>query len=589
MKVSPRFSFLLGLFALVVFAVTPFLHSQSMMLRRNHSNFGGIAINRGDFNRDGILDIVTANNSGTASVSVYLGRADGTFVRPIDTNTGLPAIDLALGDFNNDGKLDVAIANTTGHSIQILLGNGNGTFQPAETFQTDSLAVSITASDFNNDGKMDLAVGVAQGGSTLVNEVEVLQGDGAGHFSLATKLTLGFPPVVSSNSLVTKVRVGDFNNDGKVDLAVLQQTALSVWYGNGNFTFDQVLVAVDFQNNDMTVGDLDQDGFSDILFSFFDGGTSGSASTGGVFCFFGNAGRGGLSSQIEIQPGSFGSPREMVAADVNGDGINDIVALDDDATAADGVYVWMGNADGSFVQTPVKFIYTTNRNEVALVAGDFNRDGKIDFAATLISNSTMEVLLNATPRAACQKNLVDPSMTVCRPQEATFSNSPLHIVAKGNSSNTVTDINVYVDNVLKGQFAASSIDKFFTLPNGSHFVVVKGFDSTGASFRSDRHVTMFTGAAGQTCAVSPSLSVHMCLPAQNAILKSPVQVFGNAYSPRPITAIQVYIDNHLVFNDTTATEVNKLFTVGLGTHFIVVKAFDANGNEISDARTIHVQ
>ncbi len=589
MYASPRFSLLrLGLVALAVVAVTPYLHSQSMMLRNNHSNFGGIAINRGDFNGDGILDIVTANNS-TSSVSVYFGRSDGTFAAPIDTNTGIGASDLALGDFNNDGKLDVAITNTTGRSAQVLLGNGNGTFQPAQLISLDGQAVSITASDFNNDGKMDLAIGITQFGSLILNEIEVLQGDGAGHFALAATLGLG-----ANNSLVRKIRVGDFNNDGKVDIAVLQQQALNVFFGNGNFTFDFLALADFQQANDMNTGDLNQDGFTDILLSTFDGGSTGSASTGGVLAFFGTPTRNLtsqdaiLSSNISGTSSSYGSPSEMVAADVNGDGINDIVALDDDALSANGVYVWTGNPDGSFQQTPTKFIYTTDRNKVAMVAGDFNRDGKIDFAATLIGNSTMEVLLNATTRAACQKNLSDPSMTVCQPQEATFSNSPLHIIAKGNSSKTVTDINVYIDNVLKGQFAASSIDKTFTVANGSHFVVVKGFDSTGASFRSDRHVTIFTGAPGQTCPVSPVLSVHICLPAQNATLHSPVQIFANGYSPQPITSIQVYIDNQLVFNDLTASEVNKLFSMSLGSHFIVVKFFDANGNIISDSRTITV-
>jgi hypothetical protein len=202
----------------------------------------------------------------------------------------------------------------------------------------------------------------------------------------------------------------------------------------------------------------------------------------------------------------------------------------------------------------------------------------------------MEVLLNATPRAPCQKSAANLSMTVCQPQQDTFSNSPLHIVAQGNSSNTVTDINVYIDNILQGQFASSSIDKFFNLSQGDHFVVVKGFDSTGTSFRSGRNITVFNGAPGQTCATTvQGLSIHMCLPEQNATLHSPVQVFANAYSPRPLTAIQVYIDNVLVFNDPTASEVNKLFSLAPGSHFIVTKAFDANGNELSDSRTISVQ
>ncbi len=181
-------------------------------------------------------------------------------------------------------------------------------------------------------------------------------------------------------------------------------------------------------------------------------------------------------------------------------------------------------------------------------------------------------------------------MTVCQPQDTTFSNSPLHIVAAGNSSSSVTGINVYIDNALQGQFAASSVEKFFDLPMGDHFVVVKGFDSTGASFRSDRHVTLFDSAPGETCATGNTvLAVDLCLPEQNAVVSSPVQIFANSYSPRPLTAIQVYIDNQLVFSDSTASEVNKLFSLAAGPHSIVAKAWDATGQSVTDSRTINVR
>jgi hypothetical protein len=68
---------------------------QSMMLRNNQSPASGQAINRGDFNNDGILDLVTVNASSEASVSVYLGRADGTFNAALTTNTGAGGVDLA--------------------------------------------------------------------------------------------------------------------------------------------------------------------------------------------------------------------------------------------------------------------------------------------------------------------------------------------------------------------------------------------------------------------------------------------------------------------------------------------------------------
>jgi hypothetical protein len=562
---------------------TSFVYAQeSMMLRNNSSPAPGVAINRGDFNNDGILDLVTANINGT--VSVFPGRADGTFGAPITTTTGHQPNDLAFGDFNNDGKLDVAVSNIDSNTVQILLGNDDGTFTVGDTILLDQIPASITTSDFNNDGKMDLVVGIGvttnQGVTT--NEIEILQGDGAGHFAQVNNLNFG-----TSIGLITKVRVGDFNADGKVDIVVLTQRAIDVLTGNGDFTFGADVITQYAQTNDMNTGDLNQDGFTDILVSWTD--APGSLN-GGVDVLYGTAGKGSFIVKNQIPSGGslYESPRQLIAADVNGDGINDIVGLDDDSTFANGVYVWTCNGENSCNPVPTKFIYTTDRDKQAMVAGDFNRDGKIDFAA--IDGGTVEVLLNATPRDVCHKNVISPAVTVCQPQNDTFSNSPLHIVAETKSNNPVTDINVYIDNGLAGEFMAASIDKFFNLPNGDHFVVVKAFDSTGASFRSDRHVTIFSEAAGQTCPVpsSTALSVHACLPAENATLHSPVQIFANSYSPRPITAIQVYIDNQLQFNDPTATEVNKLFSMEPGSHLIVVKAWDATGNNVTESRTIDV-
>jgi hypothetical protein len=569
--------------ALIIMVGTSFVYPQeSMMLRNNSSPAPGVAINRGDFNNDGILDLVTANINGT--VSVFPGRADGTFGAPITTTTGHQPNDLAFGDFNNDGKLDVAVSNIDSNTVQILLGNDDGTFTVGDTVLLDQIPASITTSDFNNDGKMDLAVGIGvttnQGVTT--NEIEILQGDGAGHFAQVNNLNFG-----TSIGLITKVRVGDFNADGKVDIAVLTQRAIDVLSGNGDFTFGADVITQYAQTNDMNTGDLNQDGFTDILVSWTD--APGSLN-GGVDVLYGTAGKGSFIVKNQIPSGGslYESPRQLIAADVNGDGINDIVGLDDDSTFANGVYVWTCNGENSCNPVPTKFIYTTDRDKQAMVAGDFNRDGKIDFAA--IDGGTVEVLLNATPRDVCHKNVISPAVTVCQPQNDTFSNSPLHIVAETKSNNPVTDINVYIDNGLAGEFMAASIDTFFNLPNGDHFVVVKAFDSTGASFRSDRHVTIFSEAAGQTCPApsSTALSVHACLPAENATLHSPVQIFANSYSPRPITAIQVYIDNQLQFNDPTATEVNKLFSMELGSHLIVVKAWDATGNNVTESRTINV-
>ena len=578
MTTSPRFSSIVAT-ALLLAAISP-LHAQVSMMMKNNPNTG-IAINRGDFNNDGITDLVVAG-VGNRSLGVFLGQGDGTFAAPILTATGHQMNDLAFGDFNNDGNLDVAVTDIDSNSAQVFLGNGDGTFTLAQTITLDAAAVSITAADFNNDGTVDLAVGI--GFTTLqgvrTNEVVILSGDGTGSFTAVNTIQLSVP------SEVTKVRVADFDNDGNTDIAVLQSGAVTAFFGNGDFTFDPVVLKQYVGTTDMNTGDLNQDSFTDIIVSWRD---NLNVLTGGVDVFYGTANRTLTFQQAVITSNTFESPTGLIAADVNGDGINDIATLDAQSGAADGLYVWMGNPDGSFQQTPVRFIYTSDRNKRGLAAGDFNRDGKIDFAALLQSNSTMEVLLNATPRADCQLNLADQSVTVCQPQNDTFSNSPLHIVAQGNSSNGMAAMQVYIDNVLQGDFQSSSIDALFDLANGDHFVVVKGWDNTGANFRSDRHVSIFTGSAGQTCATSSdALSINVCLPNQNDTLSSPVQILANSYSPNQITAIQVYIDDNLVFDDPTSTAVNNTFDMAPGTHFIVVKAWDAFGNQISDSRTITV-
>jgi len=583
MSRSTRLFFRVFCICLFVASLLSIAHAQvSMMLRNiNSPAGGGSAMNRGDFNRDGILDVVTANQSSIGGISVYLARADGTFNAPISTASAPPSNDLAVGDFNNDGKLDVAVVGLGSNTVTVLLGNGNGTFQAPISFLAASgfALSSITTGHFNNDGKLDLAVAES---NTTTSQVQVFEGDGTGHFSLANTLKSSDP------STIRKVRVGDFNRDGKTDIAMQQDFAVSAWFGNGNFTFDQlVLQHYVFPTADLNTVDVNQDGFGDILVSSFN---SNSALTGGVDVFFGQATRFLAPISLIAPSSNFEAPRQMTAADVNGDGINDLVALDDDNTSANGLYVWFGKAVGNFQQTPVRFVYTTDRDKVAMVPGDFNRDGRLDFAATRLGDSTLQVLLNATPRAACNKSTKIHSVTICQPQDVTYSHSPLHVSAQATSSAAVSKMQIFIDNVLKQTAAGSSITGNFVLAAGTHSLLVKAVDDAGATFTSNlRHVTIFSGTPGQTCATTPStITLHVCAPAQNASTASPVRVFANAYSGRPLTSIQVFIDNTLKFSDARASYVNQGFAIGPGSHLIVVKAFDAAGHRVSQSRNITV-
>ncbi len=182
--------------------------------------YPGVAV--ADFDRDGKLDLVVADHD---NIKVFLGNGNGTFQPAVTyaagTQPGFPAV----GDFNRDGKLDLVVSNNTTNTINVLLGNGNGTFQPAVTYNTAPSPTQIAVADFNVDDKLDLAVGGGTG-------VSVLVGNGDGTFQAHVDYDTG-----SSNPC--SVAAGDFNGDGHLDLAVadLFSTNFHLLLGNGNGTF----------------------------------------------------------------------------------------------------------------------------------------------------------------------------------------------------------------------------------------------------------------------------------------------------------------------------------------------------------------
>ena len=189
----------------------------------------------GDFNRDGIIDIAeaalpTENPAGVGSLLVSLGQPDGSY-KPAVTLAplGRAPRSIVAGDFNGDGIPDVIVGDDNG-ALTLFLGDGTGNLASVGDIAHFDSVTSIAVADFNHDGILDLAVSDWRGSS-----VTVLLGAGNGSFKRRDSFRLRMPGTVAS------VTAADFNGDHIPDLAVVytkdDASTYEVMLGNGDGTF----------------------------------------------------------------------------------------------------------------------------------------------------------------------------------------------------------------------------------------------------------------------------------------------------------------------------------------------------------------
>ena len=385
------------------------------------------SVTTGDFNNDGRLDLAVTN-FGSGEADVLLGNGDGTFRPPVPYAVGsTAALSIVAGDFNGDGRTDLAVASAG--TVSVLLGNGDGTFQPQVSYVAGSGTTAIVAVDLSGDGRLDLAVT-----NGLSNSVSILMNNGDGTFGPPVSYPVGVDPY--------DVVTGDWNGDGHVDLAVAvsgnldhggtDSGYLSVLLGNGNGTFrPPATYAVGATPIFLLATDFNGDGRLDLAVADLGNALVGGADVGAIGILMGN-GDGTFRPPVRYAVGS--APQQMVAGDFNGDGHIDIAVVD---TSNYNLSVLLGNGNGTF-QQPISS--PEGYRPTSLVAGDFNGDGRTDLAVANIGTvnaSSVSILLSKGDGTFVQQpNLVgsNPDAIVA----GDFNGDGRTDLATANYSNTVS-------------------------------------------------------------------------------------------------------------------------------------------------------
>jgi hypothetical protein len=419
-----------------------------------------------DLNNDGCEDMVY--NNGNGGFDVQFSHCDGTYGAPVAYTIpgGADAGPIAIADLNRDGRADLAVFGSD-NAVHVFLNYGGGLFAQGAVYSGAGIADAYTVAvgDFNHDGKMDVAY---QSGLN----VNVLFGNGTGSFVAGPSRSV---------EVGGYLMMGDFDGDGHADLAIGDLTnynLVQVIYGDGTGHFPaEALIDTVGGHSMFTAADVNGDGVTDIIGSQF------YPSTHDLALFYGNHSRTWTTGSTVVL--SHCAAFSATAADMNGDGIKDLVVNEADCnnnSQQGNAYVALltRNPNGSY--NPDQILQTSPSYIDAVSAIRANRDNRpdISFLSCKISPCSIPqdleigTLLNTTTGnfPLCGAPVGVSGINVCMPYPGSTVGSPVSFQVAAAGQVAMRKVEVWVD----GRKLAEQLDGF------SHYTYMNRYVSISAGY-----------------------------------------------------------------------------------------------------------
>lgn len=436
------------------------------------------------------------------------------------TSQGGQGLGIASGDFNRDGLPDIAVG--TNGAVNVYMNLGGGKFGPAVGYAIVGDGSVIQAVDINNDGWLDLVVE-----SVNQTSLTVLLNNGNGSFSNGAPITLTEPSF--------DLAVGDLRNNGNIDLVVLQcdtttnncQFAVFNGAGTGTFTPGTVIDIAGRFVSGLTLADVYEDGKLDIIHTV----------DAQVQIRRGN-GDGTFQAPASLTPPAVCPPDNSTCAD----SLPSVVVADFNHDAALDIAVLQAHACGSACGNNTVYIYRNNG------AGAF----------TLSSSFTMGP--SAGGRLYAGDLNGDQETDLINLNGAHFGGGVVYVIGKGDTTfGTEQSLNTSDNTAL--------VLRDFNL-DSRHDLGISSW--MGSGWQAFINTTSFTNCANPG---SANLAVHICKPANNATLSSPVLVTAGGNSPAGVMRMEVWVDG-VKRTQNWSDQIARNVTLASGTHQITVVAVD---------------